>query len=53
MRELRDKAEKALGDKFDVRKFNDALLGSGSMPLPVLERHIDWFIKKELEGSTE
>lgn len=49
MRELRDKAEKALGDKFDVRKFNDALLGSGSMPLPVLERHIDWFIAKELE----
>jgi uncharacterized protein (DUF885 family) len=53
MRELREKAEKALGDKFDVRKFNDALLGSGSMPLPVLERHIDWFIAKELEGTTE
>jgi len=53
MRELRDKAEKALGDKFDVRRFNDALLGSGSMPLPVLERHIDWFIAKELEGAAE
>jgi len=53
MRELRDKAEKALGEKFDVRKFNDAILGSGSMPLPVLERHIHWFIQKELEGSSE
>ncbi|MBN1221677.1 MAG: DUF885 domain-containing protein [Candidatus Aminicenantes bacterium] len=53
MRELRDKAEKALGDTFDIRKFNDALLGSGSMPFPVLEKHIDWFIAKELERSEE
>ena len=53
MQELRANAEKALGDKFDIRKFNDALLGDGSMPLPILERHIDWFIQKELQGSKE
>jgi uncharacterized protein (DUF885 family) len=53
MRELREKAERALGGKFDIRKFNDALLGSGSMPLPVLERHIEWFIDKELRGALE
>lgn len=51
MFELRDKAEKALGDKFDIRKFHDAILGSGSMPIPILERHIDWFIEKELALS--
>lgn len=39
--ELRDKAEKALGDKFDIRSFHDALLGQGSVPLNVLERIID------------
>ena len=47
MLEFRQKAEKALGDKFDIRKFHDAILGSGSMPLPILEQHIDWFIQNE------
>ena len=36
-----------MGTAFDVRRFNDALVGSGSMPLPILERHIDWFIENE------
>lgn len=49
--ELREKARRALGDKFDIRKFHDAILGSGSMPLPVLEKHIDWFIEQELARS--
>ena len=49
--ELREKARRALGDKFDIRKFHDAILGSGSMPLPVLEQHIDWFIGQELAAS--
>lgn len=44
---LRDGAQKALGPAFDIKKFHDALLGSGSMPLDVLERHIDWFIARE------
>ncbi len=45
--ELREKAEKALGGRFDIRKFHEALVGSGSMPLPVLDKHIDWFIERE------
>ncbi len=45
--ELRDGAQKALGPAFDIKKFHDALLGSGSIPLDVLERHIDWFIARE------
>jgi len=51
MFELRDKVKKALGDKFDIRKFHHAILGSGSMPLPILEKHMDWFIEKELSSS--
>jgi uncharacterized protein (DUF885 family) len=44
---LREKAKKSLGAKFDIRKYHDAVLGSGSLPLDVLERHIDWFIANE------
>jgi uncharacterized protein (DUF885 family) len=42
--ELRAKAEKALGAKFDLRAFHDAVLAEGSVPLPVLEQRIDAFI---------
>jgi uncharacterized protein (DUF885 family) len=34
---LRDEAQKALGDRFDVRAFHDKLLGMGALPLSVLE----------------
>lgn len=37
IRRLRAEAEAALGDRFDVRSFHDALLSGGSLPLPVLE----------------
>jgi uncharacterized protein (DUF885 family) len=47
IRELRRKAEEALGTKFDVRRFHDALLGNGTVPLPVLEPTIDEFIAAE------
>ncbi|MBD8898777.1 DUF885 family protein [Rhodanobacter sp. DHG33] len=42
---LRAKAEKALGDKFDIRAFHDTVLSAGSVPLPVLEQRIDKFIQ--------
>jgi uncharacterized protein (DUF885 family) len=51
--ELREKAKKALGEKFDIRRFHDALLSSGSLPLATLERHVDWFIKSEKQGKGE
>ena len=41
---LRARAKAALGDKFDVRDFNDAVLGTGSVPLETLEKHIDAWI---------
>jgi len=48
--ELRKKAEKALGPKFDIRKFHDAILGSGTMPLFLLEKHVEHFIEGQ-KGS--
>ena len=42
--ELRARAEKELGPKFDLRGFHDAVLAEGSVPLPVLEQRIDAFI---------
>ena len=41
---LRREAEAALGPKFDVRAFHDAVLAQGSLPLPVLESQIRAYI---------
>jgi prolyl oligopeptidase len=42
--ELRSLAEITMGDKFDVRSFHDVVLGSGAVPLDVLERHVKEYI---------
>jgi uncharacterized protein (DUF885 family) len=44
IRRMRTKAEGALGDTFDIRKFHDVVLALGSVPLPELEARIDAFI---------
>jgi uncharacterized protein (DUF885 family) len=44
IRALRAKAEAALGDRFDVRAFHDAVLEEGALPLGVLEARIDAWI---------
>lgn len=43
--ELRARAEKELGDKFDLRNFHDMVLALGSVPLPILEEQVAAFIK--------
>jgi uncharacterized protein (DUF885 family) len=47
MRELRSRAEKELGAKFDLRRFHDAVLSQGAVPLAVLEDQIDDWIAAE------
>jgi uncharacterized protein (DUF885 family) len=42
--QARAKAEKALGERFNIRAFHYAVLELGSVPLPVLQQHIDQFI---------
>ena len=47
IRELRTKSEQALGAKFDLRRFHDAVLGQGSVPLDTLEAQINAWIAAE------
>jgi uncharacterized protein (DUF885 family) len=42
--ELREKARRELGDRFDIRGFHDTVLGGGAMPLDILERRVDEWI---------
>ena len=51
IRELRGKAEKTLGPKFDLRRFHDAVLGQGSVPLDTLEAQINAWLASEQARS--
>jgi uncharacterized protein (DUF885 family) len=51
IRELRTRAEEALGDDFDIRAFHDTVLGSGAVPLDVLETKIDAWIASMQEAT--
>lgn len=47
IRELRAKAEKELGAKFDIRQFHDTVIGQGSLPMAVLEAVINEWIAQQ------
>ena len=47
IKELRAKAEKALGASFDIRRFHNAVLDNGPLPLNVLEKEIDRWISTQ------
>ena len=47
IQELRKKAEQALGERFDLKDFHAQVLGTGALPLPILEQKIDRWIASE------
>ncbi len=48
--ELRARAQAALGDRFDIRDFHEQVIGTGALPLPVLEPKIDEWIASRRAG---
>ena len=53
IKELRARAERELGDRFDVRGFHDTVLGSGAVPLDVLEQNVSHWIAGLDASSTQ
>jgi len=47
IRELRTRAQQALGPKFDEKGFHDAVLGNGALPLEILEQLVDGWIARQ------
>jgi uncharacterized protein (DUF885 family) len=45
--ELREKAKKALGDKFSIREYHNVVLDTGTVPLDLLERQVDAYIRSK------
>ena len=48
--ELRERAQKALGPRFDIRAFHDELLGAGALPLDLLEERMERWIARAARG---
>ena len=50
---LREKAESELGLKFDIKKFHDAILEQGALPLSILEEQINGWIESRAKANLE
>jgi uncharacterized protein (DUF885 family) len=51
--ELRERAQSALGDQFDIKTFHNVLLQKGGMPLEILEKQVDDYIAKAINVDSE
>ena len=49
--ELREKAKKQLGEKFDLRQFHEVILINGPVPLDILEQVVDSWVKSKACSS--
>ena len=52
-KELRKFATKELGDRFDIRGFHDTVLGSGAVPLSILEQNVKNYVAAEIKKMTQ
>lgn len=52
IRELRNRAEQALGDNFDVRQYHNLVLTTGAVPLLVLESEVEKWIEAQRTSLT-
>ena len=50
IQELRDRAERELGEDFDIRGFHDTVLGGGTVPLAILEKQVDQWIESQKQS---
>ena len=50
IRELRSQAEEKLGNKFNLREFHDVVLLSGAVPMDILEKKVDHWIRNMREN---
>ena len=53
MLKLRETAELALGNTFDIRAFHDHLLGAGAIPLDALEARMDTWLRGQLAAQVK
>ena len=53
IKELRKFAIKELGDRFDIRGFHDTVLGSGAVPLSILEQNVKNYVTAEIKKMTQ
>ncbi len=51
--QLRKEAEQQLGDRFDLRRFHDALLSGGAMPIDVLETRMRTYISEWVSSQNK
>jgi uncharacterized protein (DUF885 family) len=53
IQELRSRARQELGSKFDLKDFHDVVLGSGALPLDILEKNVNqWIAEKKTQAAS-
>lgn len=48
---LRDEAKQKLGDKFDIKAFNDEILSNGTLPMSVLQKEVGEWLEKQVKAN--